>query len=121
MDTLPLRIGTGAIFAANGAQKLFGWFGGYGLDGTAGWMAANLMIKAWGDRGFDITLLESPDIGIVGVGEGSTPMLKTFMSNIGLEEKDWMPACNATYKLGIKFIDWARKDHAYWHPFGVCA
>ena len=40
LDTLPLRIGAGAIFAAHGAQKLFGWFGGYGLEGTAGWMAS---------------------------------------------------------------------------------
>jgi putative oxidoreductase len=38
LDTLPLRIGAGVIFAAHGAQKLFGWFGGYGLEGTAGWM-----------------------------------------------------------------------------------
>jgi putative oxidoreductase len=40
LDTLPIRVGTGAIFAAHGAQKLFGWFGGYGLEGTAGWMAS---------------------------------------------------------------------------------
>ena len=40
LDTLPLRVGAGAIFAAHGAQKLFGWFGGYGLEGTAGWMAS---------------------------------------------------------------------------------
>jgi flavin-dependent dehydrogenase len=87
--------------------------------GTAGWMAANLMVKAWGDRGFDITLIESPDIGIVGVGEGSTPMLKTFMSNIGIAEKDWMPACNATYKLGIRFDDWSTMPGfpRYFHPF----
>ena len=39
LDTLPLRVGAGAIFAAHGSQKLFGWFGGYGLEGTAGWMA----------------------------------------------------------------------------------
>jgi putative oxidoreductase len=39
-DTLPLRLGAGAIFAAHGAQKLFGWFGGYGLEGTAGWMTS---------------------------------------------------------------------------------
>lgn len=87
--------------------------------GTAGWMAANLMVQAWGDRGFDITLIESPDIGIVGVGEGSTPMLKTFMSNIGLAEKDWMPACNATYKLGIRFDNWSTMPgfQKYFHPF----
>lgn len=40
LDTVPLRVGAGAIFAAHGAQKLFGWFGGYGLEGTAGWMAS---------------------------------------------------------------------------------
>ncbi|MFT4614935.1 MAG: putative oxidoreductase [Bacteroidia bacterium] len=40
LDTMPLRIGAGAIFAAHGAQKLFGWFGGYGLEGTANWMAS---------------------------------------------------------------------------------
>ena len=40
LDTLPLRVGAGAIFAAHGAQKLFGWFGGYGLEGTSGWMAS---------------------------------------------------------------------------------
>lgn len=39
-DSLPLRVGAGAIFAAHGAQKLFGWFGGYGLEGTAGWMTS---------------------------------------------------------------------------------
>ncbi len=87
--------------------------------GTAGWMAANVMIKAWKQRGFDITLIESPDIGIVGVGEGSTPTLKTFMDSIGLEEKDWMPACNATYKLGIRFEGWSTRPGfpSYFHPF----
>ena len=40
LDTLPLRVGAGVIFAAHGAQKLFGWFGGYGLEGTAAWMAS---------------------------------------------------------------------------------
>jgi len=39
-DTLPIRIGAGVIFAAHGSQKLFGWFGGYGLEGTGGWMAS---------------------------------------------------------------------------------
>ena len=50
--------------------------------GTAGWMAANLMAAKWAKRGFDISLVESPDIGIIGVGEGSTPQLKGFMDSL---------------------------------------
>jgi 2-polyprenyl-6-methoxyphenol hydroxylase-like FAD-dependent oxidoreductase len=87
--------------------------------GTAGWMAANLMAAAWGQHGFEITLIESPDIGIIGVGEGSTPQLKNFMDRIGVEESDWMPRCNATYKLGIGFHGWSTKPGfgSYFHPF----
>ena len=85
--------------------------------GTAGWMAANLMIRRWPDA--QITLLESPDIGIIGVGEGSTPQLKAFFDGIDVSEAQWMPRGNATYKVGISFADWSRKpgfEH-YFHPF----
>lgn len=85
--------------------------------GTAGWMAACLMGRAWGyDR---ITLVESPDIGIIGVGEGSTPQLRAFFRTLGIDEAEWMPACNATYKVGIAFSGWsAVPGHArYFHPF----
>ena len=58
--------------------------------GTAGWIAANLMATHWGERDIDITLVESPDIGIIGVGEGSTPPLKKFLEIIGTQESDWM-------------------------------
>lgn len=87
--------------------------------GTAGWIAANLMATHWGGKGAEITLVESPDIGIIGVGEGSTPPLKGFMDTIGAEESDWMPACNATYKVGITFKDWSVKPGfgQYVHPF----
>lgn len=87
--------------------------------GTAGWITANLMATHWAGKGFDITLVESPDIGIIGVGEGSTPPLRSFMEFIGAEEKDWMPACNATYKTGITFKDWSIKPgfSEYFHPF----
>jgi 2-polyprenyl-6-methoxyphenol hydroxylase-like FAD-dependent oxidoreductase len=87
--------------------------------GTAGWMAANLMVAAWGKYGFEITLIEAPDIGIIGVGEGSTPQLKNFMEKIGLAEQEWMPRCNATYKLGIDFRRWSTKPgfDKYFHPF----
>lgn len=87
--------------------------------GTAGWMAANLMAHRWLDQGIGISLVESPDIGIIGVGEGSTPQLKAFLNKIGIDESDWMPKCNATYKVGISFVNWSTKpgfEH-YFHPF----
>jgi 2-polyprenyl-6-methoxyphenol hydroxylase-like FAD-dependent oxidoreductase len=87
--------------------------------GTAGWMAANLMAARWADRGFRITVVEAPDIGIIGVGEGSTPQLKGFMDSIGVDEAEWMPACNATYKAGIDFRGWSSRPGfgSYFHPF----
>lgn len=87
--------------------------------GTAGWIAANLMAKHWENENFEITLIESPNIGIIGVGEGSTPPLKVFMDLIGCDEAEWMPACNATYKVGIRFNDWSIKPgfESYFHPF----
>lgn len=85
--------------------------------GTAGWMAANLFIKAWPDAA--ITVIESPEIGIIGVGEGSTPQLKAFFDTIGLGERDWMPRCHATYKTGIAFHGWSERAgcESYFHPF----
>ena len=87
--------------------------------GTAGWMAANLMAQRWLQQGINISLVESPDIGIIGVGEGSTPQLKAFMDKIGADESDWMPRCNATYKVGISFHNWSTKPgfDSYFHPF----
>jgi len=86
--------------------------------GTAGWMAANMFAKRWSED-VDICLLESPDIGIVGVGEGSTPQLKAFFDYIDVAESDWMPACNATFKNGITFNGWSTKPgfESYFHPF----
>lgn len=87
--------------------------------GTAGWMAANLMAHRWLDQGIRVSLVESPDIGIIGVGEGSTPQIKSFLDKIGVEESDWMPKCNATYKVGISFVGWSTKPgfERYFHPF----
>ena len=87
--------------------------------GTAGWITANALINRWGDKGVDVTLIESPDIGTVGVGEGSTPQLKAFLDSIGVEESEWMPKCNATYKNGISFANWSTRPgfERYFHPF----
>ncbi len=87
--------------------------------GTAGWMAANLMAKRWQNKSIDIVLVESADIGIVGVGEGSTPQLKLFFDYLDIDESEWMPRCNATYKNGISFKNWSTKPgfSEYFHPF----
>ncbi|MEL6868381.1 MAG: tryptophan halogenase family protein [Pseudomonadota bacterium] len=83
--------------------------------GTAGWMAANLFVKQWAED-VVITLVESAQIGTVGVGEGSTPTLRRFFELIDVPERDWMPACHATYKTGIRFDQWTGNDN-YRHPF----
>ena len=74
--------------------------------GTAGWMAANLFARKWAEASVAIELVESPDIGIIGVGEGSTPTLKRFFELVDVADAEWMPACNATYKLSIRFAGW---------------
>jgi tryptophan 6-halogenase len=85
--------------------------------GTAGWMTACLLAKRWPQ--FEISLVESPEIGIIGVGEGSTPQLRAFFKSLGIEERDWMPECNATYKNGIRFHGWSTRlgFESYFHPF----
>lgn len=87
--------------------------------GTAGWMAASLMATAWRDRDVEITLLESSDIGVIGVGEATTPKMRHFFERLGFDEADWMPECNATYKCGIRFPGWSTRPgfESYYHPF----
>lgn len=87
--------------------------------GTAGWMTALILARSFIERGVEITLLESPAVGIIGVGEGSTPWLRGFFDSLGIEEAEWMPACHATYKCGITFDGWSTKSgfERYFHPF----
>lgn len=92
--------------------------------GTAGWMAANLLAQRWHDpaapiRPVQIMLVESPDIGTIGVGEGSTPSLKRLFEVLGIAEDEWMPACAATYKANIRFSGWSPASGIadYSHPF----
>src|SRR5450631_3244912 len=87
--------------------------------GTAGWMTAMMLADALLPKGVEITVLESPIVGIIGVGEGSTPWLRCFFDKLGIEESEWMPACHATYKCGITFDKWSTKPgfERYFHPF----
>ena len=87
--------------------------------GTAGWMTALILARSLIERGVEITVVESPAVGIIGVGEGSTPWLRGFFDSLGIEEAEWMPACHATYKCGITFDGWSTKPgfESYFHPF----
>ena len=82
-------------------------------------MAANLFARKWATKDIQITLIESPEVGIVGVGEGSTPTLKRFFQMLDVAESEWMPQCNASYKLNIRFAGWSPQSgiDSYSHPF----
>jgi flavin-dependent dehydrogenase len=87
--------------------------------GTAGWMTACLMAKRWVTLGHEVALVESKNIATIGVGEGSTPYLKKFFDYLDVDEKEWMPLCNATFKANICFKHWStvKGFEQYSHPF----
>src|ERR1700730_18098378 len=86
--------------------------------GTARWMPAAPWPQAVDPRRCRIALVESDDIGIIGVGEATIPTIHWFNQIVGLNEKEFMRETKATFKLGIEFQNWGKPDHAYFHPFG---
>ncbi len=85
--------------------------------GTAGWMAAAAIAKAWQHPARQIVVVESEEIGTVGVGEATVPSIHLFNAMLGVDMAEVMRATGATFKLGIEFAGWGGLERRYMHPF----
>ncbi|RYY01211.1 MAG: tryptophan 7-halogenase [Gammaproteobacteria bacterium] len=85
--------------------------------GTAGWMAAATLTKSLGTQ-LEVTLIESDEIGTIGVGEATIPTMLSFHHLLGIDEQEFMKAVNGSIKLGISFENWLERGDKYIHSFG---
>ncbi len=86
--------------------------------GTAGWMAAAGLVNALSGMQVRIQVIESNQIGPIGVGEATIPPIMDFIRQLGIEENELVRQVKATFKLGIRYDDWTCNGHSYFHPFG---
>lgn len=84
--------------------------------GSSGWMTAAALCKNFSD--LDITLIESKNIKTIGVGESTIQQINNFFDLLGLKDEEWMPKCDATYKVSIAFTDFREKGSKFQYPFG---
>lgn len=93
--------------------------------GSAGWLTAGSLAAEYQNKGnsagLDITLIESPDVKPIGVGEGTWPSMRTTLQHIGISEHEFINACGASFKQGSKFVGWrtGASDDIYYHPFVI--
>jgi tryptophan halogenase len=85
--------------------------------GTAGWLTALYLQNIYKDT-TTITLIESKDIGILGAGEGSVPVMYSFLEELNIDISDFIIKTNATHKLGVNFVNWNGDNTQYFHSFG---
>ncbi len=85
--------------------------------GTAGWMTAAPMAQRMGTT-CDIVLVESPDIGTIGVGEATLPTIRYYNASLGVDEADFIRKTQASFKVGIEFKDWGKQGNRFFHGFG---
>lgn len=85
--------------------------------GTAGWMAAAALSQHFAGKAVTIRLIESDEIGSVGVGEATVPGIHEFMRSLDISELEFIKSTQATFKLGIEFKHWRKQGHSFFHPF----
>lgn len=86
--------------------------------GTAGWVAAAALSNKFNRDVCSIELIESDEIGTIGVGESTIPPFVSMLRILGIDEQDFISKTQGSFKLGIHFANWKTKDHYYFHPFG---
>jgi tryptophan halogenase len=87
--------------------------------GTSGWLAASMLCQHLKRELTEIELIESDELGTIGVGESTVPPFVGLIHRLGIDENDFLRATDGTYKLGIKFVGWHQRSDSYFHPFGV--